>query len=338
MENKAVWLNNPGEDPVIDTAPFPEPGENQLLVKTKAVAVQPGEWKLQAGIIPIPLKYPAIIGLSLSGVVVKVGPGVTRFQPGDRIASNSAGVMFNDYRFGAYQKYSLVPQKLTSKIGNTPFEDAAALSVAYGPISALFLHLGLERKLQTPKTAGDKVLVWGISSSFGALSAQIAKLAGYNVVGIAHGRHTELARALGINSFIDRSSPSAVEEATALGPFHAVLAAADSAEDQVKIGAILSAQGGGSFLSTMGVRPGVQLPEGVTGFFRQFIDDYLNPKNHEFTEWVWWNFLEHAFANNSLKSIPLEIQGGLSSVPEAWDLLRRGAVSGKRLIILPQLE
>lgn len=100
--------------------------------------MQPGEWKLQAGIIPIPLSYPTVIGrkpnslkfpsslsrrtdsvdrvVSSSGIVVKVGPGVTRFQPGDRVASNSAGVLFNDHRFGAYQKYSLVPQQLTSKV------------------------------------------------------------------------------------------------------------------------------------------------------------------------------------------------------------------------------
>lgn len=198
--------------------------------------------------------------------------------------------------------------------------------------------MGLERNFQTPRNTIQKVLIWGVSSSFGALSAQIANLAGYIVVGVANGRHAELASSIGVTSFLDRTSPSVVEQAVSLGPFQAVLAAADSAEDQMKIGRVLSAQGGGSFLSTMGVRPGVELPEGVTGFFRQFLDDYLNPDHHEFTEWAWWTFLESVFAHGSLKSLPLEIKGGLSAVPEAWDLLRHNAVSGKRLIILPQLD
>jgi NADPH:quinone reductase-like Zn-dependent oxidoreductase len=48
-------------------------------------------------------------------VVEKIGPGVTRFAPGDRVASNSTGVLRNDHRFGAYQRFTLVPQELTSK-------------------------------------------------------------------------------------------------------------------------------------------------------------------------------------------------------------------------------
>jgi hypothetical protein len=88
----------------------------------------------------------------------------------------------------------------------------------------------------------------------------------------------------------------------------------------------------------MGVRPGVKLPDGVTGSFHQFIDDFLDAKNREFTNWVWWEYLEAAFADHRLKSLPLEITGGLESVKRAWDLLREGKVSGKRLIVLPGSE
>lgn len=292
----------------------------------------------------------------------KVGPGVSRFRPGDRIASNSTGVLRNDAQFGAYQRFALVPQALTSKVSSqeprprlwairlkytswsqiseTPFEDAASLATAYGPMSALFLHLGLERPSGGPEVAkkDEKVLIWGVSSSFGAFSAEIAKIAGYTVVGTASARHAELAKSVGVAYFADRYAPSVVEDVAALGPFKAVLGAADSAEDQVKIGKILAAQGGGHFLSTMGVRPGADLPNGVTGSFQQFLDDYLEAGKKEFTEWVWWNFFENVFAANSLKTIPLEVKGGLSKVVEAWELLQQGKVSGKRLIILPELD
>ncbi|KAH8811095.1 chaperonin 10-like protein [Xylogone sp. PMI_703] len=338
-ENRAVWLDGRGREPRVGPGPVPEPGEGQLLIKTKAVAVQPGEWKIQAGIIPIPLTYPIIIGLSLSGVVEKVGSGVTRFKPGDRVAANSTGVLRNDHRFGAYQRYALIPQDLTSKISDVTFEEAAALSTGYAPASALFLHLGLERPSRgAASRKEERVLIWGVSSSFGSVAAQFANQAGYTVVGTASKKYEELAKSHGVAKFVDRTSSTLVDELVALGPFKAVLLASDSAGDQVKIGQVLAAHGGGHFLSTMGVRSGVQLPKGVTGSFQQFLDDYLDPRNQKFKEWFWWDYLEDAFSRKTLQAVPLEVHGGLSKVKEAWQLLREEKVGGKRLIINPELE
>jgi D-arabinose 1-dehydrogenase-like Zn-dependent alcohol dehydrogenase len=162
--------------------------------------------------------------------------------------------------------------------------------------------------------------------------------AGYIVVGVASGRHAELAKSLGISSFVDRSSSEVLPTLTGLGPFKAVFAAADSAEDQVKIGEVLAAHGGGTFLSTMGVRKGVQLPQGVSGKFTQYVDDFLNPENREFTEWVWWDYLEKAVSQGKLKSTPVEAKGDLSQTKAAWKALKAGEVSGKRFIICPNSE
>jgi NADPH:quinone reductase-like Zn-dependent oxidoreductase len=51
-----------------------------------------------------------------AGRVVKTGPGVTRFQIGDRVVTNSAGTLRNDARFGALQQYALTTQQLTAKV------------------------------------------------------------------------------------------------------------------------------------------------------------------------------------------------------------------------------
>lgn len=160
----------------------------------------------------------------------------------------------------------------------------------------------------------------------------------YSVVGVASQRHAELAKSLGVSSFVDRSSPEGIPTLTGLGPFKAVFAAADSAEDQVRIGKVLAAHGGGTFLSTMGVRDGVQLPQGVSGKFAQYIDDFLNPENREFTEWVWWDYLEKVVSQGKLQSTPIEVKGGLSQTKAAWNALKAGEVSGKRLIICPNSE
>ncbi|KIW11759.1 hypothetical protein PV08_09031 [Exophiala spinifera] len=340
MANKAVWLQGPGKEPQVISAPLPKPGSGELLLKVKGIAVQPGEWKIQAGLIPVPLSYPTIIGLSCSGVVEKVGPGVTRFAPGDRVATNTTGVLRNDSRFGAYQRFALTPQALTSKIGETPFDVAASLSTTYSSMSALFIHLNLERPLSIGRAVpkGEKVLIWGISSSFGAIAAQLAQQAGYEIIGVAAGRHSELAKSLGLDRFIDRNSSTVVQDLTSLGPYKGVFAAQDSAEDQIKMGQVLAAHGGGRILSAAGIQPGVELPAGVSGFFHQYLDDFLDPKNKEFVEWVWWDYLEAAFADGRLRSVPLEVKEGLSYTSEAWDLLRHHKVGGKRIIIVPESE
>jgi NADPH:quinone reductase-like Zn-dependent oxidoreductase len=225
------------------------------------------------------------------------------------------------------------------QIGQASFEAAVSVSNLYGAVSALILHLHLERPSNNPnpENKNKKVLIWGASSSFGAYATQIAARAGYGVVGVASSGNAQLVRSFGATYFVDRKSPTVKQELIDLGPFTAVLAAADSAQDQVLLGAVLAAHGGGTFLSTMGVRAGVELPSGVSGFFTQFLDDYLDPKNREFTRWVWWDFLESELASGRLQLVPVRVLGGLDKVQEAWDLLKEGKVSGQRLAIAPYL-
>jgi NADPH:quinone reductase-like Zn-dependent oxidoreductase len=225
------------------------------------------------------------------------------------------------------------------QIGEISFEAAVSVSNLYGAASALILHLHLERPSDNPnpKNKNKKVLIWGASSSFGAYATQIAARAGYRVVGVASSKNAQLVKSFGAMHFIDRKSPTVTEELISIGPFEVVLAAADSAQDQVLLGAVLAAHGGGTFLSTMGVRAGVKLPSGVSGFFAQFVDDYLDPKNRAFTQWLWWDFLESELASGGLRLVPVQIIGGLNKVQEAWDLLKEGKVSGQRLAITPNL-
>lgn len=157
-------------------------------------------------------------------------------------------------------------------------------------------------------------------------------------MGVASAANAELVKSLGASEFVDRTQVSVTDALIALGPFHAVLAAADSARDQDTIGAVLAAQGGGSFLSTMGVRAGVTLPDGVTGVFAQFLDDYLDSANADFVRWVWWDFLEQQLAGDQMRALPTKVLGGLSHAQEAWDLLRQGKTSAERLIIQPNAE
>ncbi|QYT01786.1 hypothetical protein H0G86_008805 [Trichoderma simmonsii] len=339
MSNEAFWINGIGKETRVGPAELKNPAYGQVLIKAIAVPVLPGEWKIHAGLIPIPLNLPTVIGLVVAGFVEKVGFGVTRFKAGDRVAANSTGVATNDPRFGSLQKYVIAPETLTMKIGDTPFEEAATLVSGWAAYSALFRALPLEPPINGQITKkNEKVLIWGASSVLGSVAVQVAEAAGYNVVGVASGRNASLVKSLGNVQFVDRTSATAADDVLALGPYKAVFAAQDDAEDQVKIGKVLAAQGGGTFNSTAGNRSGVTLPEGVTATFHQYLFDFLKPEEREFTKWVWWGHFEEAIISRRLTPIPWEVRGDLTAVAGAWESLRNGSVSGKRLIIKPNQE
>lgn len=88
----------------------------------------------------------------------------------------------------------------------------------------------------------------------------------------------------------------------------------------------------------MGVRPGVVLPEGVTGFFVQYMDDYLKMENEEYVKWVFWEYLEEGLASGSLKLGEVEVVGGLGKLGEGLGKLQAGEVRGKKLVIKPNLD
>jgi threonine dehydrogenase-like Zn-dependent dehydrogenase len=89
--NSAAWLKAEKTEPFeVDVAPFPSPGENQLVLRNHAVAINPIDGVLQKLAI-FPLKYPTILGHDVAGMVEYVGPKVTRFKKGDRLLGHAAG-------------------------------------------------------------------------------------------------------------------------------------------------------------------------------------------------------------------------------------------------------
>lgn len=60
------------------------------------------------------------------------------------------------------------------QIGDTPFEDATSASIVYAAMSALVLHLGLDRPSKDAQSKEENVLVWGGASSIGFYAVQIA--------------------------------------------------------------------------------------------------------------------------------------------------------------------
>jgi NADPH2:quinone reductase len=172
---KAAYFEKTGAPVVIQYGdlPTPEAKAGEVLVRVAAVSVNPIDTYIRAGMVAMQLPMPYIIGCDLAGTVEKVGPGCSRFKPGDRVWGSNQGLLG---RHGTFAEYAAVREEL---IYPTPasVKDTDAAAAALVGITA---HLGLFRcaKLQ----AGETVFVNGGTGGVGSMVLQMAKAVGARVV------------------------------------------------------------------------------------------------------------------------------------------------------------
>ena len=86
---KASYLISYGRPDSLQYGELPEPviKPGTLLVRIKAVSVNPVDWKIKQGVLKIVKgsKFPMVIGSDFAGVVEEVGQGVEGFSEGDRV-------------------------------------------------------------------------------------------------------------------------------------------------------------------------------------------------------------------------------------------------------------
>src|SRR5689334_20477640 len=91
---KAIVIRAYGGPDVLkyEDYPDPVPGPGEVLVRVTASSVNPFDFKLRAGFFKefIPLTFPAILGLDVSGTVESVGPGVSTFSQSDQVFALAA--------------------------------------------------------------------------------------------------------------------------------------------------------------------------------------------------------------------------------------------------------
>jgi NADPH:quinone reductase-like Zn-dependent oxidoreductase len=119
--NQAAWLSAKLARPLeITVAPYTSPGISEIVVKNRAVAINPLDWfKQSAGNLMFSwIKYPLIMGSDLAGEVVEVGEGVTRFKVGDRVMGHAVGMdpKSNKSAEGAFQEYTVMRTNMASPI------------------------------------------------------------------------------------------------------------------------------------------------------------------------------------------------------------------------------
>ncbi|HEV2842197.1 MAG TPA: zinc-binding dehydrogenase [Chthoniobacterales bacterium] len=195
---KAIVYYNYGPPDVLQLEEIdkPVPNANQVLVKVRAVSVNPYDWHFIEGVPyiarllafgPLKPKLPRV-GVDFSGIVEAVGKNVTQFKAGDEVFGG---------KVGAYAEYVVIAEKfLAMKPANITFEQAGSVQIA-----GLTALQGLRDKGKIQP--GQKVLINGASGGVGTFAVQLAKHFGANVTGVCSGRNVELVRSLGADQVID---------------------------------------------------------------------------------------------------------------------------------------
>lgn len=173
----------------------PVPNAEQVLIKIKAVGINPVDAKVRSGVHSISKKMelPAILGWDISGVIEQCGIHVTEFKDGDEVFGSIGFPGLGK----AYAEFAVAdPVLLTKKPGNISFEEAAAV-----PIAGLTAYQSINEYLEIK--SGQTILVQAAAGGVGHFAVQFAKINDALVFGTASEKNRNFLQSLGVTRAID---------------------------------------------------------------------------------------------------------------------------------------
>ncbi len=191
-----AWVCRRYVDPfelAIEELATPAPGPGQVLIEVAAAGFAFGETLVLNGTYQVKPPLPYVPSNELSGVVRAVGEGVTRFQPGDRVAAFS----FNLHG-GAMAEFAVMPQDYVFDLSpRLSFEQGAAFPVnTWTAFNALYRRGRLE--------AGETLVVHGATGGIGVAAIQIGKAMGATVIATGgDDARLEVVRGLGADHVLN---------------------------------------------------------------------------------------------------------------------------------------
>lgn len=174
--------------------PEPEVREHDVLVQIHAAGVNPLDAKIRDGEFKLFLPYrpPFVLGNDVAGVVVRVGTGVRKFQPGDEVYARP-----DKDRIGTFAELiSVNEDDLALKPRRLTMEEAAAV-----PLVGLTAWQALVEIADLRK--GQKVLIHAGAGGVGTFAIQLAKHLGATVATTTSAANIDLVTRLGADVVID---------------------------------------------------------------------------------------------------------------------------------------
>jgi len=176
-----------------DFAPS-QPGRGEILVRVRAAAANPMDWKIREGLLAMVTgrRFPRGFGTDFAGEVVAVGDAVTRLQVGDEVLGGTS-----PKGAGSFAEMVLAEEEgVVKKPSNLSVEEAAAIpTVGITAFQAIAGNGQVE--------AGQVVFIHGCLGGVGRAAAQFALARGASVGGSCRARAAGDAYALGIDPVVE---------------------------------------------------------------------------------------------------------------------------------------
>src|SRR6476620_4542763 len=218
-------------DPVdafqLEEIEVPEPGAFEVIVRVMAAGVNFNNvWAAQGNPVSVfnygdhPEFGHHIGGSDASGIVWKVGPGVTRWKEGDEVVIHCNQASYEDVEvhgldplaapsqqiwgyettWGSFAQFTKVQaQQLLPKPQNLTWEEASSYGLVYFTAYRMLVT-------RCHMQAGQTALIWGAAGGLGVFAVQLCKAAGVDCVGVVSGDEKgELVKQLGAVDYINRN-------------------------------------------------------------------------------------------------------------------------------------
>lgn len=198
---KAIVLTEAGsvENLVLQEVDKPTPTHGEVLIRTKAISVNPVDVKSRKGgamYASLKEEPPVILGWDVAGDVEAVGDGVTAFTQGDKVF----GMINFPGRGKAYAEYAIAPSSNLAAIPEgISYEEAAATTLAALTAWQVLVHLANVQP-------GQRVLIHAAAGGVGHFAVQIAKHFDAFVIGTASAANKDFLKSLGVDQTIDYSA------------------------------------------------------------------------------------------------------------------------------------
>lgn len=191
----------------VESLPALAPAAGQVLIRVKAIGVNPVETYIRAGAYATIPPYPFTPGGDAAGVVEAVGDGVAGFAAGDRVYTlRTLTGSYAELTLAAAEAVRHVPEGLP---GGWPAA-AAIPTPYYTAYRALFERLHVR--------PGRVLLVHGATGGVGVAAAQLARAAGLTVIGTAGSDEGAAAIAGWCHHVVRHGTPGTPDAVRALTP------------------------------------------------------------------------------------------------------------------------
>ncbi|EFR01004.1 hypothetical protein MGYG_04006 [Nannizzia gypsea CBS 118893] len=345
-EQVALLADGVGGVVISSSTAVPNINDNEVLIQTKAVALNPVDVKSVEA-----FNYPGtLVGFDFAGIVVDIGAQAReRFVLGDRVCGSAHGMNPLDPATGAFAEYVKATTHTTMKIPDSmSFEEASTMATGVGAIGLVLKSLGIAQFfLENPRPKPFVVLVSGGSSASGTLAIQMLKSCGLKVITTCSPANFDLVRSRGAEEVFNYHSDECAQDIkkhTRNGLSYVVDCI--STLDSMTLCYEVIGRLGGTYVAleppsvtVMKSRPTIKadwiFQPSLFGKKVGWEEPYARAEDPELCQFGQeiYHRAQDLINDGRLKPHPAAVKdGGIPAVVEGFEILKAGSISGEKLV------